>query len=289
MKTKSIRERYSDFLKRQAKIEAKHAARLRRYFNDVSAAAADQLEDTGFENYGRPPLFEDRLKKLLIDIYYDATLTEAIIEHRAEKRELNTQSQKDIIEDLIGILRPDGTEGEIIRVWRTLLGEYLESRVLDRIKEINQTTVKRISQLIEKAVNQGEGPRVAARAIREDVGYNKVRSLAVARTESIRAMNQGRYLAALTSPYAKEKKWLASRDERTRASHRDIGRFGKWKPLQADFFLNGKYGLEPALYPCDSRLSAENAVNCRCSIALRTVTGPDGLPVEKGRETYANT
>lgn len=269
---------HADFIKRQRRYENKYKGKFRRHFNRINATAAQMyLESQGSVKAEDFPLYTEELENTLKSLYFECTLTAARMERRAEK----SQGVKDVIEDIINILRPEGNEGYIVNVWRNLLNQYVTARILDRINEINATTVKRLAALIQRGLQSGEGPAYTARLIRDDIGYNKNRSLAVARTETTRSLNQGRYMAALTSPYVKEKKWISTNDARTRPSHRDLGRYGKWIPLQNDFFLTSNRGLEPALYPCDNRLSAENAVNCRCTLIYRTVRDQYGEPLKK--------
>ncbi len=88
-------------------------------------------------------------------------------------------------------------------------------------------------------------------------------------------------MAALSSEYQKEKVWISARDSRTRDSHLFIGYKEEFIPLEDYFILQGRMGEERALYPCDSTLSAANSINCRCTLAFRTIRDEDGNPVRK--------
>jgi len=146
---------------------------------------------------------------------------------------------------------------------------------------VEQTTRDRIAVLIERGIANGDGASEVAKAIRNDRGYNRNRSLAIARTETVTAANQGKYLAAYTSPYEKEKRWLPTVDSRTRASHRAM-LDTPWIPLTQDFWLaNAKGMLEPAQYPGANTLSASNVVSCRCSLSTRTKFDANGPVLKK--------
>ena len=129
---------------------------------------------------------------------------------------------------------------------------------------------KMIKRLIEKGISEGLGARDIARTIRKDTGFNRNRSLNIARTETITSANQGKYLAASSSPYVKQKKWLPTIDARTRATHRAMTD-APYVDLTQDFFLQNMQtgSLEAAQYPCDTRLSAGNTCNCRCIIIFK--------------------
>ena len=120
-----------------------------------------------------------------------------------------------------------------------------------------------------------------ARNIRKDRGYNRNRSLAIARTETVTAANQGRYMAALSSPYVQEKKWLPTSDSRTRRSHLEMIDT-PYIDMDLSFHIANADGiLEPALYPCAPTLSASNSINCRCQLVFRNKRDENGRLIRK--------
>src|SRR5699024_10791378 len=159
----------------------------------------------------------DRLENIYRKLYENVTISEASLQWQSMDTDIKT---KDIINDLVGILSPG--ESQPITLWRRILNEFITVRIAGRITEVTSTTRKRIAKLIEQGIEEGLGARDVARNIRKDRGYNRNRSLAIARTETVTAANQGRFMAALSSPYVQEKKWLPTSDDRTRQSHREM-------------------------------------------------------------------
>lgn len=221
-----------------------------------------------------------QLDNIYRKLYNRATIQEARISWRLQDPD---NDQKDIIDMLASLFAGDAdiADGAPIRLWRQLLNDYLSVRIAGRISEVEQNTKKRIATLIERGIAEGLGAGPLARSIRDDKDFNRNRSLAVARTETVTALNQGKYLAAQSSPYVMEKKWSPTIDARTRLSHADmIDR--PFIALDQPFYLaNAKGALEEAQYPGAPTLSASNVVNCRCSLITKAKVGSNGRPIRK--------
>ncbi|WP_367139601.1 phage minor head protein [Saccharothrix sp. HUAS TT1] len=90
------------------------------------------------------------------------------------------------------------------------------------------------------------------------------RAETIARTEALAAVNAGAHASGLAridvlgEPL--RKRWLATRDTRTRPAHRDVD--GTTVDADAPFTVGG----EQLLYPHDPRGSAAATVNCRCLV-----------------------
>src|SRR5690606_25069512 len=111
---------------------------------------------------------------------------------------------------------------------------------------------------------------------------NRNRSLAIARTETITAANQGKYMSAISSKYVMLKKWLpAKNDGRNRPSH--LAMYDNdWIEIDSLFYVANADGvLEQGRFPCDVTLSASNCVNCRCIIIFKIKTDENGRPIRK--------
>ena len=255
---------------------------LRKTYND----AARYYKDNGafhFSEINDP----ERLEKIFRMLYSTVTLNEAVQAYKevVEPLNVNTPSlkevnvdieKKDIINDLIEILNPEGRG--LINMWRSLLDDFLTVRLTNRITMINRTTEERIHKIIEESIFDGLGAEETARKIRRESGasLNVHRSRNIARTEVIVSANQGKYMAAQSSNLVMEKGWHAARDARTRHSHRDMLE-RDMIPLEDDFWVANDLGvLEPALFPGDERLSASNVVNCRCSIVFKPKRDENG-------------
>lgn len=225
-------------------------------------------------------LNEDALLGIYLRLYRTITLKEAILERKFTEPGVKGMAYKDLIDD-ISSQGASFREGGIIKLWRELLNDYLEIRVGTRITQVTETTIKLVTKIIQQGIDEGLGALETARRLRDTKRFNLNRALAIARTETVTSMNQGKYMYALSSPFAMEKAWDPAEDERTRETHAEMAD----KPfidLEAVFVLNKpKGGTETARYPGDESLSAANTVNCRCSVFYRVKQNPDGSLVRK--------
>lgn len=269
----NYQKQHKEFLRRQKVYENKYKNQFYVWLQLVSMSEATAYEN-GSNNFD---LHHDKLEKIYRKLYLDITLNEAEIQWY----DFNDTGikRKDLIDVFAGIFAPN-TNDVPINLWRSLLNDFLTVRIAGRIAEVEQTTRKRIATLIERGISQGLGAREVAKTIRDDKDFNKNRSLAIARTETITSANQGKYLAALSSPYVKLKKWLPTNDARTRATHIDMLK-RPFVEMEQLFYLDSKRGLEGARYPCDTSLSAENTVNCRCIIIFENKKDENGRLIIK--------
>lgn len=272
---KQTMQSHKAFLRRQKIYENKYKKKYYAYLQAVNKSAADAYEKGSLEY----DVYNSRLEAIYKQLYSDVTIQEAEMQWH-EFDDPSIKQQKDLIDALASIFT--NTDSVPINMWRSLLNDFVTVRIAGRITEVINTTRKRIAYLIEKGIEEGLGAREVAITIRKDTDFNKNRSLAIARTETITSANQGKYLAALSSPYVKQKKWLPTMDKRTRATHRDMVNV-PYVDLTQEFYLQDmKTGsLEPAQYPCDSRLSAGNTVNCRCIVIFRNKKDENGRLIRK--------
>lgn len=277
------RAEYSEherLLRRQRGYEKTYQKQFYNWLLAVNTAVAEWMEDNDSLN----PISENFIRSNALDsiyrrLYLRITISEARLAWQEQKPEDGT---KDIIDTLASIFSADG---EPISLWRSLLNQFITVRIAARIMEVERTTIRRIAHLIEKGILEGQGAREVARTIRQDTEYNRNRSLAIARTETITALNQGKYLAAQSSPFVMEKKWMpVNQPERTRESHLDM-LDSPYIPLDEDFVLINRDGLhEHAQYPGDGSLSAGEVVNCRCAILTRPKKDRNGRAIRKRPE-----
>ncbi len=93
------------------------------------------------------------------------------------------------------------------------------------------------------------------------------RATMIARTESIGALNQGQYTAALDSEQVEGKEWLTQNDDRVRDSHADCEDQGQIPISEA--FDNGLQ------HPGDQDGDADEVVNCRCTLLYYDTLGTE--------------
>lgn len=125
---------------------------------------------------------------------------------------------------------------------------------------------------LTEGINEGEHiPELAARIDRvlETSGSErwKNRARVIAITETNRAYNAGAYAAALRSQQLERttlyKQWIASRDERTRPTHRAAD--GQRVPVSQPFIV----GDSPLMFPGDPTGPPDEVINCRCSLSVK--------------------
>lgn len=276
----TFRQQHKDFIKRQKVNENKYKKQYYAYLQSVNNSAA-----TAYINGGSYDIQHNKLTAIYERLYKDVTINEAEIQWY-QFNDPTVKQQKDLIDVFAGLFAPN-TNDVPITLWRSLLNEFLTVRIAGRIAEVEQTTRKRIASLIERGISEGLGARDVARTIRDDKQFNKNRSLTIARTETVTSANQGRYMAALSSPYVKMKKWLPFFDKRTRATHLDFINRPFVEMDQLFYLQNLQTGaLEEARYPCDNTLSAGNSINCRCIVVFENKKDENGRLI---RKTFSST
>lgn len=266
------------FLRRQERNERRYYTQFYAWLRLVYDTAATTIEKQGVDGY--MAMIEGRLHVAqLRAIYEQLYKTMTVDEARIEFELLNgTKATKDIIDDLA-----EGfpfREGGLVNIWRQVLNEFIQVRIGTRIKNVTATTIKYVIRIIEAGINEGLGGREVAQQLRDQNEFNANRALAIARTETVHASNQGKYLAAKSSPLLMEKRWIPTRDHRTRESHLEMYD-SDFIELDSDFVLDGPDGAEAGLYPTATTFSASNSVNCRCALGFRVVRDADGNPVRR--------
>jgi len=140
------------------------------------------------------------------------------------------------------------------------------NRAADRLGN-DAELVRRLQNALGEAIALGEGVAKITRRIHSIVNETEHRARRIARTETLRALNQGRYLAGEQA--AREyglrltKTWRATADDRTRDKHEDAD--GQAADFEKPFIVGG----EELMYPLDPNGSAANTVNCRCTMTVR--------------------
>lgn len=167
-------------------------------------------------------------------------------------------------------------------VWVTLMQQYITTVGGERITQINRFTksyvLSKLRPILNNGIEDGLGIAEIATNIIRNIGeytgkFARYRAERIARTEVIGSSNQ----AGLTSVKAAgiedmvQKVWLPTNDDRTRDNHKDMANH---RPigLNEDFEvprLDG--GVDLMGYPGDPRGSAENTINCRCTVIYQRV------------------
>jgi uncharacterized protein with gpF-like domain len=151
----------------------------------------------------------------------------------------------------------------LIRDWIVVYGA-------DRIKDITETTIKRLKIELQRAFDNGYGIEVVARNIvKSGSGIADLkRARVIARTEIISASNKGSLDGAKDTGIPLKKEWVATMDNRTRDAH--LSADGQRVLINELFQVDGD-ALE---YPGDftNGASAGNVINCRCTQIYEPLT-----------------
>lgn len=156
-----------------------------------------------------------------------------------------------------------------------VLGRWLvmlEGIALDETIPARGAILTTSQEIFTKFVNEGIGEgmtvdQIAAGLRNRFEELLPWRSVNIARTETLSAMNYGGEIGAEQTGYRYMKRWLASLDGRERDAHKEAHLFHP--PIQShqSFFVGG----EMLKFPGDPAASAENRVNCRCTITREII------------------
>lgn len=127
--------------------------------------------------------------------------------------------------------------------------------------EVNETTLTRLKNALAEGVLAGESiPELKDRV--KAIFYNRAdsNSETIARTEVLSSNNAGTLYGYKQSGVVEQKEWLATLDGRTRDAHSAVN--GEQVDVDEMFEVDG----EELEYPGDPNGSAENIINCRCTI-----------------------
>ncbi|MES2524047.1 MAG: phage portal protein [Gemmatimonadota bacterium] len=141
-------------------------------------------------------------------------------------------------------------------------------KVLDAIRgrvnklsgQVAETTLRQLRVIIAAGREAGQDADQIARAIQAgvlDPSITAARAQLIAETETMGALNEGEWLAAIGSGVMQSKGWLDQADDDVRESHLQCGQQG-WIPIEQ------RYG-NGLLYPHDPEGEAAEVVRCRCS------------------------
>lgn len=251
----------------------------RRYARRFLSVLAKQYREAA-EAYPQPyTVNPDDYRPVLIQLYTTVLPQEAKVAWDMFVKPL-AGDRKDFFDDLAGLLGFNVPQGEFIRLWRDISREWLTVNILTKINSISQTTQRAIAKVVESAINEGSSiPDIAKEIRQQSQGeVNRHRSVVIARTETISAMGKGRRLSMFTSNLLWNHRWVDTKDERTRLSHKAIAQ-EDWRPLDQPYWLVNKSGsLEEMDYPGDPKGSAENVIQCRCCEVFEVQRDASGRP-----------
>lgn len=226
--------------------------------------------------------FDDDLMLYVYErIYKQITPKEVFIVLRSMEVEIGT---KDII-SAIARMFSLSDQPLTIRYIKELMEQYFDVFILERLRQVNDTTKKLIQEAIQFAIDTGiTSPReVADFILKKSNDINPQRAVRIARTETITAANKAQLLTHEASPFEYEKAWLPVVDNKTRDGHIEQSP-QVYINLWEDFSVTNSKGFkESMLAPGDSRATASNVVNCRCVMLYRIKKDANGRAIRKNK------
>jgi len=148
--------------------------------------------------------------------------------------------------------------------WQKIIDTYLtDIEKFKTVEQINDTTKKRLLEIISKGIQNGDSYEEIVNAIEEDDIPLK-RAMLIVRTESVGAMNMGAMMGAISTGIMYDKEWITSGDERVRG-RKITDKFSHLYLEGQTVHMDQPYNNgEEIKYPGDKSSSAGNFCNCRC-------------------------
>ena len=152
-------------------------------------------------------------------------------------------------------------------VWLAKLLEYVDTECGSLIQDTTRALFTGIQSNAQKAIRlaaqEGWGAERTAREIMKLQGQmDKYKAMRIARTEVMRASNEGAMEGVAEFDIQLKKVWIATNDGRERDSHGVMD--GVSVEMNEPFIVDG----EQMEYPGDPDASPENTINCRCAVAF---------------------
>lgn len=158
-------------------------------------------------------------------------------------------------------------EDEFALIATNWIRRYGASHVTQIVGTTSEQARSIINEVVADAVRDGLGQsatgQLIVNAMREKSAMLSVaRSRVIARTETHAASQAANVAAAQSVDIPMRKEWISASDDRTRQDHTAAD--GQVVKLNESFTVGG----EQLEYPGDPSGSAENIINCRCSVAM---------------------
>ena len=137
----------------------------------------------------------------------------------------------------------------------------------EALKNYGPTEKKRIRAALLNNLSMGKSFDQMAKDIKKSVNKIYSSAITIVRTEGMRAINTGQFYA-----YEKAREngvngidvWSATKDGKTRIDHGRADGQRRGEIIEGCFDIGGN----PALYPHDPNLPADEAINCRCTLRM---------------------
>lgn len=138
----------------------------------------------------------------------------------------------------------------------------LNKLAVDNVKDIGDLR-RRVSQSFVSGIMAGENANKLIKRLQKVAELKLSDVVRIARTQTTKVENLARmdvYQEVAKQGYKVVKEWVAVIDSRTRDAHKKAD--GQRVPIDEPFIVNG----EKLMFPGDPNGSAENIINCRCTM-----------------------
>lgn len=222
-------------------INARDMKRYERFGTRLFRKALIDQSKVGFDD----KIMENAYIQFYQTVFIDSAKKEYNRIRKQEKR-------KDFVIDSFFL----NTWSEWIRVW-------VVQNLGGLITNINNNTRTQITALLSVASEQGLNPFQTEKLIRDQIGGNKARALAISRTESTRANNMGKKRSA--EDWANQtgeelyKVWVWGGSREPRESHVTM----QGQPIRSSELFPIGGGMDK---PGEATAPADETINCSCSV-----------------------
>jgi hypothetical protein len=229
-----------------SKIRRQNERDLKQYERIGLRIFSKALVDQAKENFN-----PEIMTNAYVRFYQDVFVRSARKEYNRIRRQ---EGRKDFVVDEF-----------FLNTWRAWIAEWVRTNLATLITRVNENTRSQIQQVLAQAVSDGLNPFQTERLLRDQVGINRRRALAIARTESTRANSIGKERSAedwsLQTGEELMKMWIHGGAREPRLSH-----LGANETIvrKSDFFP-----IDGGLYlPGDRNAPASSTVNCSCTVVF---------------------
>jgi len=203
--------------------------------------------------------------------------------HLAMGTKMALISESAVKKSVKGVYVPFEFKSQKTDAYQYAIIQVLQNDGLDKLaSDITDTTKEQIRRFLIEAAQKNYSLTETIALLRT-AGITDYRAELIARTETGRAANIGSMVGATSTGLVTIKEWIAARDNRTRREPRDhtdhLIMDGTKLPMEKQFHVpNNQVGLGYELmdHPCDSKASAANVCNCRCTLGYEAVRGANG-------------
>jgi hypothetical protein len=144
------------------------------------------------------------------------------------------------------------------------LKDYFNTIGGQHIKDINDTSLRKIQSAFQTALDNNEGFRGAEKRLIKEVGMTKTRARLIARTESVMVTNAAKFTQSEIMPILMEKTWIHDHPKNPRSWHVRLDR----TTIDLDKKFNMINGIKMK-HPGDPAGGVENNANCKCTMLTK--------------------